>query len=112
MSPDDVYLLDILDSARLVLGYVKGKNADAFRQDFLLQDSVIRRLAVIGEAARRISKDTRYRLPHIAWPTMIAMRNVMVHEYDEIDLTIVWDTVHEDLPRLVAELEKIVPPPS
>ena len=111
MSPDDIHLLDILDSARLALGYVEGKSADEFRQDSQLQDSVIRRLAVIGEAARRISKATRERLPHVSWQTMIAMRNVMVHEYDEIDLPIVWDTVHEDLPRLVAELEKHVPPP-
>ncbi len=109
MSPDDTYLLDILDSARLALHYIQGKSEEEFRRDFQLQDSIIRRLAVIGEAARRVSKGTRERWPDIAWQSMIAMRNVMIHDYDEIDLVIVWDTVQGDLPKLVEQLEKIVP---
>jgi uncharacterized protein with HEPN domain len=71
---------------------------------------VIRRIEVIGEAARRISEQTQAKYPQLPWSAMISMRNVMIHDYDTIDLTVVWDTVQRDLPPLIAELEKIVPP--
>lgn len=110
MSPDDAVLLDVLDSARLAIQYLEGKTLEAFVRDVQLQDSVIRRLAVIGEAARRVSDEARTRHDQIPWRMMIAMRNVMVHEYDDIDPQVVWETVRDKLPGLVAILGSIVPP--
>lgn len=77
-------------------------------KDSQCQDAVIRRLEIIGEAARRISPETRARLPQLPWEAMIGMRNILIHEYDDVDLMIVWDTVQKDLPRLVANLENVI----
>jgi uncharacterized protein with HEPN domain len=110
MSRDDVYLLDILVAARLALQYVSGKTRERFLGDVQLQDAVIRRLAVIGEAARRVSEATRLAHPSLPWHEMIGMRNIVVHEYDDVDLNVVWDAVARDLKPLVNALEKVVPP--
>jgi len=64
---------------------------------------------IIGEAARRVSSETKKKHPNLPRREMTGMRNLVIHEYDAVDLSIVWDTVHKKLPALVAELEKIVP---
>ena len=110
MSRDAIYLLDILEAARLAQTYVAGKTFDDFAQDMQCQDAVIRRLEIIGEAARRLSDETRQSLPAIPFNTIADMRNLLIHEYDDVDLSIVWDTIQNDLPPLITTLEKIVPP--
>lgn len=110
MARDDAYLVDILDAARLALVYVSDKTKEEFDNDIQCQDAVIRRLEIIGEAARRVSEQTKIKLPHLPWNAMMNMRNVLIHEYDAIDLPVVWDTVQNDLPPLIGALEKIVPP--
>jgi uncharacterized protein with HEPN domain len=110
MSRDDTYLVDILESARIALAYVSGKNREAFYADMLCQDAVVRRIEIIGEAARRVSEEARSKYPQIAWREMTSMRNLVIHEYDVVDIQQVWDTVQTKLPQLVDELEKIVPP--
>jgi len=110
MARDDAYLVDILDAAKLAWAYVSGKTKDEFDHDIQCQDAVIRRLEIIGEAARRVSDQTRAMFPYLPWNAMMNMRNVLIHEYDDVDLPIVWDTVQNDLPPLIAALERIVPP--
>ena len=111
MQRDIGYLLDILEAARLASGYVLGKTKEEFLRDSQCQDAVIRRLEIIGEAARRISQPTRARISQIPWAAMIGMRNLITHEYDDVDLQVVWDTVQEHLPSLIQAIEPLVPPP-
>jgi uncharacterized protein with HEPN domain len=73
------------------------------------QAAVMRQLEIMGEAARRLSEETRQELSEIPWHQIIGMRNRLIHVYDDVDLAIVWDTVQNDLPPLIAQLEKIVP---
>jgi uncharacterized protein with HEPN domain len=110
MQRDTAYLADILDSARLAVRYVQDVGWERFATDVQLQDSVIRRLEVIGEAARRCSEDVQRLWPDLPWGDMIGMRNVMIHDYDTVDLSIVWRTIHHDLPELVRDLEGILEP--
>ncbi|HRK87627.1 MAG TPA: DUF86 domain-containing protein [Anaerolineales bacterium] len=109
MSRDDAYLFDILDSARTALEYMKGKTWDDFSRDTLLQDAVVRRLEIIGEASGRVSSKTQEKYTQLPWQAMKGTRNRVIHEYDSIELDIIWDIVEQDLPFLVTELEKIVP---
>lgn len=105
MRRDQAYLVDILEAARLALSYVRGKTKAEFLLDTQCQDSVIRPLEIIGEAARRVSEEGRATYPELPWRDMIGMRNILIHEYDDIDLHIVWRTVDAELPALVATLE-------
>lgn len=108
MQRDRVYLLDILEAAKLAVSYIENKSKDDFLNDIQCQDAVIRRLEIIGEAARRIEDDTRATFPYLPWREMIGMRNIMIHEYDDIDFDTVFKTVQKDLPSLIESLEKIL----
>lgn len=108
MQRDREYLLDILEAAKLAIDYIGDKTREEFFEDFQCQDAVIRRLEIIGEAARRISEETRASYPDLPWSDMVGMRNIMIHEYDDVDMVIVWETVHNDLPPLIDALEKIL----
>jgi uncharacterized protein with HEPN domain len=68
----------------------------------------MQRIEIIGEAARRISEETQAAYPAIPWSDLISMRNIMIHEYDDIDIGIVWESVRNDLPLLVNSLENIL----
>jgi uncharacterized protein with HEPN domain len=111
MSRDDTYLVDILESAKIAWDYVFDKTWDEFYADMQCQDAVVRRIEIIGEAARRLSQETRDKYPQIPWREMTSMRNLVIHEYDVVDINQVWDTVQNKLPPLIEELAKIVPPP-
>ncbi len=106
MLRDKAYLIDILVAARLAREYLKGQTEDEFYQNIEKQDSVIRRLEIIGEAARRISDETQASLPEMPWDDMRRMRNFLIHEYDDVDISIVWDTAQNHLPTIIALLEK------
>ena len=109
MPADPQHLVDILVAARLILTYVSGKTQETFLADPQCQDAVIRRLEIIGEASRRVSPETRARFPELDWKDLIAMRNFMIHEYDEVDLTLVWDTIQNQVPRIIRLIEPWFP---
>lgn len=108
--PDAKYLLDMLLSARLARDYLRGVSREAFDASDLLRDAVVRRLEIIGEAAARISADTLAIHPVIPWREIVGMRNRLVHEYFQVDTDVVWEVVQHDLPKLIAQLEPLVPP--
>jgi len=110
MWRDDAYLLDILIAARKVRRFTAGVTWEEFERSDLLQNATLRPLEIIGEAARKISVETKSAHPEIPWTDLIGMRNRLVHEYFRIDLQKVWDAVRNDIPRLIALIEPLVPP--
>jgi uncharacterized protein with HEPN domain len=112
MQRDLQFLLDMLQSAELIMSYTAQCSKDEFVENVQLQDSVIRRLLVIAEAARRVSESTRRTLLNISWQEINGMRNRLVHEYDDINLNILWDTIQTEIPTLIEELKLQIPPQS
>ena len=110
MQRDEALLLDILIAARRAVRFLEGMTWGAFEQSELHQNAVMRPLEIIGEAARRVSQDTRDAYPDLPWAQMIGMRNRLIHEYFRVNLTTVWETVQDDLPSLIALIEPLVPP--
>jgi uncharacterized protein with HEPN domain len=108
MQKDPQFLLDMLLSAKIAVEYVTGRSQEEWATNLQLQDAVIRRFLIIGEAARRISEETKRNLPEVPWTAINGMRNRLVHEYDDIDLDVIWDTLIKSLPILIKELEKVV----
>ncbi|MGB3310905.1 MAG: HepT-like ribonuclease domain-containing protein [Nodosilinea sp.] len=100
----------MLQSAELIVIYVGQCSKLEFLEDIQLQDSVIRRILVIAEAARRISEPTRQSLPQISWQEINGMRNRLVHGYDDINIDIVWNVVQSEIPPLIEELKLHIPP--
>jgi uncharacterized protein with HEPN domain len=110
MSRDDAFLLDMLLAARMVAEYAGGLSEEQFRERPLHQDAIIRRLEVIGEAARHVSESTRKRHPTIEWAKVTGMRHRLAHDYRNVNLTIVWSVATSEVPALIAYLQRIVPP--
>ncbi|MCX6343951.1 MAG: DUF86 domain-containing protein [Armatimonadetes bacterium] len=110
MWRDDAYLLDIIISSRKVLKYSDGLSQAEFDSDEIVQNAIMRMLEIIGEAARRVSQETRDAHADIPWAGMIGMRNRLIHEYFRIDAQKVWETIQEDIPALVALIEPLLPP--
>ncbi|MEM8501898.1 MAG: HepT-like ribonuclease domain-containing protein [Cyanobacteria bacterium P01_D01_bin.1] len=110
MNRDHQSLLDMMQSAEIVLAYMENVSQRDFYSNVNLQDSVIRRLLVIGEAANRVSKGTRMALPSIEWHKIRGNRNRLIHDYDDIDLAIVWKTVQEQMKPLISEIKLALPP--
>ena len=108
MHRDAIHLADIIKSARMIQEYVSGASRQNFLGNNQLQDSVIRRFEIIGEAAGRVSQRLRDGSPDVPWSEMRGMRNRVIHRYDDIDMDIVWDTVEQDIPRLITQLERLV----
>ncbi len=110
MDRDPVYLSDILDSARRAHTYVEGVSRSEFLRDVKLQDSVVRRLEIVGEAAGRLSPEFRQEHPTVPWGRMTGMRNRMIHGYRDVDMELVWETVQRHIPPLILQLEALLPP--
>jgi uncharacterized protein with HEPN domain len=110
MPKEVQFLVDILQSAELIIQYTAECSKQEFIENVQLQDSVIRRLLVIAEAAKRISDSTRNSIPNIAWREINGMRNRLIHEYDDVNLSIVWNVVKQEIPTLIEELQLVVPP--
>ena len=107
---DTAYLLDMLVAARDAVAFAEGMSYAEFVGDRRTQLSILKSVEIVGEAAARVSEDTRKAHPAIPWSEIVGMRNRLVHAYFDIDLPLVWDTVCNDLPALIARLELLVPP--
>lgn len=109
MSRSDlIYLQDILESVDIILTYTKEKTEFEFINDLMLQDAVIRRFEIIGEAASKISESIRKEYPEIQWKLMKEMRNKLIHEYFGISPLTIYSTTRVDLPTLKEQLEKLL----
>jgi uncharacterized protein with HEPN domain len=104
----NVALRQMLDHACEARAIVAGKSKREFEQDRLLNLATVRLLEIVGEAANRIPRSERERYLDIPWYEIIGFRNRVIHGYDAVDLDIVWRTLKDDLPRLIAALEKLV----
>lgn len=99
-------LVDMRDSAAAIVAYLKGVGRDAFYANGEKQDAVLRRLEIIGEAAGRISPEVQKEFPAIPFRQIRGMRNIIAHDYGEVDLERVWETSQGDVPHLLETLER------
>ena len=95
---------DILDSIAKIRRYVSDIDFETFENDEEVMDAVVHNMTVIGEAANHIPSEITYRHPEIPWRQMIDLRNFSVHAYWNLRLSVIWDTIQNDLPPLVAPL--------
>jgi len=108
-SPE-VRLRHMLDHAREATELARGNTRADLASTRLLQLGLVRLVEIIGEAAASIPRDERTKYPAIPWEDVVGMRNKLIHEYDRVDLDILWDTVTVELPDLIKTLQGILPP--
>ena len=103
---DAIRVRHMLDAAREALSFVEGKTRSDLNTNRMLVLSLIKSIEIIGEAASSVTQETRDQNPHIPWRDIVGMRNRLIHAYFDIDLDRVWDTLTDDLPNLLAQLEQ------
>lgn len=102
-----VYLDDIVDAALKARAFVEGLSFAEFEKDERSAFAVMRALEIVGEAAKGVPALIRDRAPEVPWVEMAGMRDKLIHGYQGVDLHVVWRTVHEDLPAVIAAVRSL-----
>ena len=101
-------LLHILDSISNINAFLKDRTAEDFLTDKMLYFAIVKNMEIIGEASYMLTNEFKASTPHIDWKDIITMRHILVHGYYHIDSSIVWQAIHNDLPQLKIDIEKLL----
>lgn len=102
-----IFIDHILECIELIDDYTKGVIKEEFVKSIQLQDSVIRRIEVIGEAVKNIPQEIKDKYSDIPWKRIAGMRDILIHEYWGIDLNLTWEVVVGEIPDLKREMLRI-----
>ena len=108
MRREILYLTDIIEAADHIAAFISGMESEQFLQSELVRSAVVQKLAIMGEAAARISPGLKSREPQIPWAQVVAFRNILVHAYFGIDWDEVWQVARSRCPSLREQVAQIL----
>lgn len=112
MRPEDtIRLRHMLDAAREAMVFADGRTREELDGDRMLAMALVKEIEIIGEAAYQMAEESRMEVAGIRWPDIVNMRHRLIHGYAIIDLDVIWGTLTDDLPPLIAVLEDILDSP-
>ncbi len=103
MKSDKFYLEQIVDAIRKVESYITDFDKSKFFADEKTQSAVILQLTLIGEISKKLSQETKLKI-NVPWKDIAGFRDKAIHDYFDVELNVVWDTVENDIPLLKKEL--------
>ena len=103
-SEDIVRICHMIEAAESALMFVAGRDRAELAKDRMLQFALVRAIEIVGEAASKVSPESRAEMPTVPWLAIVGMRNRLVHAYFEINHEILWNTAHQALPELLVQL--------
>ena len=103
----EIFLEHILESINLIEEYAKGKTKNDFLKLISLQDMIIRRLEIIGEAVKNLPQEIKDKYIDVPWKKIAGMRDKLIHEYFGIDIEFTWGVIEKDLPYLKKRIIEI-----
>ena len=103
-----VFLEHIIDCIELIETYTKGKKLADFENDPQLQDAVIRRIEIIGEAAKSVPENLKQKYSKVPWKAVAGMRDILIHQYFGVSLESTWNVVVKEIPGLKKQILQII----
>jgi len=103
-----IYLKDIKIAITSIEKFTDGLDFNQFKVDDKTSSAVIRKFEIIGEATKNIPEIIKKQYPEISWKDIVGMRDKLIHAYSEVDLKLVWTTIHQRLPELKSAIEKLL----
>ncbi|TVU54796.1 MAG: DUF86 domain-containing protein [Arthrospira sp. PLM2.Bin9] len=107
MVKDKQALIDILTATRQIMSYVADIKKKDFQKNDEKQAAILYRMIIVGGAAKRLSPEFRQQYPMIPWREMAGLRDVVIHDYDELDVDILWNIIHVNLHEILPKLQLI-----
>ncbi len=104
----EIFLKHVHDSILLIEEYSKGVTQAEFLKDQSLQDAIIRRLEIIGEAVKNLPISFKSKHTEIPWKQIAGMRDILIHKYFDVDLMLTWRVVKKELPSIKKYLIKFL----
>jgi uncharacterized protein with HEPN domain len=98
----------MIEAARAALGFMTGRSRADLDSDLMLLFAVVQAIQIIGEAASRVSQDTRRATQSVPWASIVGMRNRLAHAYADIDHEVVWKTVTVEIPAVLPALTALI----
>ena len=98
----------MLEYASKAMVFAKGKTRANLDNDEQLRLALVQLIQIVGEAVSKVSRTLQEQIPSVPWARIISARNRLVHAYFDINLNVLWDTITDDLPPLVDQLQKII----
>lgn len=108
MRKFQLYLKDILQAIENIESFVSGMKFEKFEEDVKTSSAVIRQFEILGEASKQIPSEIRDKYPKVPWSDMARMRDRLIHGYFNVEHRIVWDTIHDDLPPLKKQMQRVL----
>ena len=105
---DRLHLLHMRDAAKLAQEFVQGRKREALQNDLLFQLALVKAVELVGESAYHITDQLKSEHCNIPWQDIIDMRHILVHHYWRIELDDLWDTVNNDIPPLIDQMQQLI----
>jgi len=106
-ADDAIRVRHMIEAAEAALRFAAGRQRTDLDGDTMLLFALVRAIEIVGEAASKVSPETRSLAPLVPWSAIVAMRNRLIHAYSDIDPEIVWKTTAEEIPALLPLLQAL-----
>ena len=109
MSRDSASLLDIVRAGELILQFAQGVSREQLESDVMRQSAILYQITIMGEATKRLSREFRAQHTEVPWDNIAGMRDIIAHQYDRLDLNIVWQVIQRNIPELLSMIVPLLP---
>ena len=109
MSRDSASLLDIVRAGQLILQFAQGVSREQLESDVMRQSAILYQITIMGEATKRLSREFRAQHTEVPWDDIAGMRDIIAHQYDRLDLNIVWQVIQRNIPELLSMIVPLLP---